>query len=119
MENTNIEGLQKQLEQYKLQLAEARQEAETAKAKEAAVVAAAEKAGLAKPITGAYKGFSFVPGHNKIRDAKGRICDTQKTLDAANTGDGEACAILDRLIDIQYGYLVPAEAEGKTQKAKK
>ncbi len=61
------------------------------------------------PITGSYKGKTFVAGHTKIRNASGEICDTQKVMDAAASGDKEACEILDRLIDLQYGYLIPAE----------
>lgn len=106
----NTDAYAKQLAE---ELAAAKQQAADAiAAKEAAEKATAEAEAALKasggpvPIKGAYKGYTFPAGHARIRNQEGALCDTQAVLDAANAGDETACAILDHLIKIKYGYLV-------------
>jgi hypothetical protein len=77
------------------------------KADLAAAQEALKKGGPA-PIPGTYKGHAFVPGHKRVRDADGNMCDTAMLLQAANDpaseGHATACAVLDHLIQIQYAY---------------
>ena len=96
-----VEQLKADLQQAKNDAAEARREADEAKAQ--------LKSATPQNVTGEYKGYRFVPGQTRVRDAEGRLCDAQQVMDAANTGDAEACAILDRLIDMGYALLVKAE----------
>ena len=98
--------LEQELADAKAAAAEAlRQKAEAEKSAEAAE-AALRQSGAPAPITGAYKGYGFPVGHRRIRDAEGNLLDTQEVLNAAIAGDKEACAVLDRLIALKYGYLV-------------
>lgn len=60
------------------------------------------------PIRGSYKGYRFTDGHKNVRNRQGELCDTEMLLTQANDGDATACAVLDWLISIQYGYLVKA-----------
>lgn len=75
----------------------------------------AEKAlktsGVLKPVTGTYNGYEFDSNHRRIRNRHGAYCDTQMVLDAANSGDAEACALLDWLIKIEYAYFKKAGAD--------
>lgn len=109
-----------QEKELKKQLDEARKEADNLQKQIAA--AAAEKkvaedallslqaeiaAGKAQPrVTGTYKGHAFDAGHLRVRDGNGVLHDAQKLITDAADGEGDAaaCAVLDRLIDIDYGY---------------
>lgn len=100
------EQLKAELQALKAAASQAIAEKEAAQ-KEAAEAAAALKAtGGPVPIKGSYMGYGFPAGHRRIRDKEGKLCDTQMVLDAANAGDETACAILDHLINLKYGYLV-------------
>jgi hypothetical protein len=83
------------------------------KADLAAAQEALKKGGPA-PIPGTYKGHAFVPGHKRVRDADGKMCDTVMLLQAANApaseGHATACAVLDHLIRINYAYFTKNEA---------
>lgn len=105
-----MENTEKQAQDIASELAETKRQL-------AAAQAAMSKSGVPAPLNGSYKGFTFVPGHRRVRDRNGEICDTQMLLDGAAQGDPAACERLDWLIQIQYGYLVPAAAEpAKKQK---
>ncbi len=99
------EELKKELDQAKADAAEARHKLAVAEAQLAEARASAQP----NQVSGTYKGYQFVTGQTRVRDAEGRLCDAQKVMDAANAGDAEACAILDRLIDMGYALLVKAE----------
>lgn len=94
------------LEQAKRDAEQARKDAEAAR-KDAAEAKALLADAAPTQVVGAYKGYKFAPGQTRVRDAEGRIADAQQVMDAANAGDAEACAILDRLIDMNYALLVP------------
>lgn len=61
-------------------------------------------------IKGKFKGYSFEPGHARVRNRSGELCDTQLLMDAANDknspANADAVQTLTWLIDIQYAYLV-------------
>lgn len=61
-------------------------------------------------IKGSYKGYKFADGHKRVRNSKGELCDTTKLLAAAadkkSEGHADAVAVLDWLIEINYGYFV-------------
>lgn len=98
-------------------------EAEVAalKAERDAALAALKKSGAPAPIAGSYKGYRFADGHRRVRDAKGNLCDTAMLLEAAgdtaHPNHVTACAVLDRLIKINYAYFTKeaAPATGKKQ----
>jgi hypothetical protein len=66
------------------------------------------KGTAAKTIKGKFKGYSFEPGHARVRNRSGELCDTQLLMDAANDKDSPAHAdaveTLTWLIDIKYAY---------------
>jgi len=84
-------------------------------------IAALKKSGGPVPITGSYKGYRFADGHQRVRDAKGALCDTALLLESANNpahpNHATACAVLDRLIQINYAYFTKdaSPATGKKQ----
>jgi small-conductance mechanosensitive channel len=108
MENTEtaVADLQKQNAALQARLAEAE---------------AALKKGGPAPIQGEYKGFRFVPGHKRVRDAQGALCDTEQLLAAAadpqHDGHEAAVTLLDRLIKINYAYFTQ-EAAAPAKKKK-
>jgi len=102
--------LKKELEEAKTATAAAIAEAERARAAAAEAEAALKNAGGPAIIKGTYKGYAFVQGHARIRNAEGAYCDTQMLMDAANDKEhaDHAAAVgeLDRLIKINYAYFV-------------
>ncbi len=109
-----------QEKELKKQLDEARKEAADLQKQIAA--AAAEKkvaedallslqaeiaSGKAQPkVTGTYKGHAFDAGHLRVRDGNGVLHDAQILINEAADGEGNAaaCAVLDRLIEINYAH---------------
>ncbi len=105
---------------------EAKMAEEKAKAEEAVAEARAKAIELAKrnneleesinkgtatkTIKGKFKGYSFEPGHSRVRNQSGELCDTQMLMDAANDkaapAHADAVKTLTWLIDIEYAYLV-------------
>lgn len=122
----NNEEYQKQLkaelEQAKAEAAAARAAAEKAKSEAEAAKQVLAARGVAS-VEGEYRGYRFDTSHTRFRSGNGSICDSQKVLNAANAGDTEAQALLDRLIKIGYAYFrpvpdaeAPVEPEGKKKK---
>lgn len=92
------------VKQLQAELADAKKEA-AANAKKAEKAAETLKAsGVAAPVDGSYKGYSFPANFRTVRNKLGEKCDTQTLLDKAKEKNPEACAILDYLIEIKFGY---------------
>jgi small-conductance mechanosensitive channel len=95
------------MENTETAVAELQKQNEALRASLAAAEAALKKGGPA-PIKGEYKGFRFQPGHKRVRDEQGNLCDTEQLLAAAadteHEGHDAAVSVLDRLIKIEYAY---------------
>lgn len=92
-----VTKLKAELEAEKNRAAEATAKAEKAES-------AMKASGVKPAVTGSYKGYSFPANFRTVRNNLGEKCDTQTLLDAAKEKDAAACAILDYLIDIKFGY---------------
>lgn len=108
MDELTIEQLKAQLEEAKLEAYEAQKAAAAANSERDALLEKIKSGDLRTPISGSYKGYKFDDGHRRVRDQKGKLCDTEKLLasaaDKKSEGHNDAVEILEWLIRINYAH---------------
>jgi len=104
----SIEDIKKELEAAKAEANAERQAREAAESKTAELENQIKSGNTKLPIKGSFKGYTFDDGHNRVRNYRGELCDTEKLLAAAadkgSDAHDEAVKMLEWLIKVQYAH---------------